>query len=259
MVELIKSSNRRSVLASFLHAFFYVVYAIAVLVLLIVFPTAPWAALALVVVSKWRVVAVRPRYWWANILSNLPDTLFGMGVVILMWASASLPLQIALTLGHIAWLIYLKPKHTRHMMMIQAGVSQFIAIWALFVVGHVLPLSAVVVLMFIIGFSSARHALSTYDEADRGLLSLIWGFLAAQLGFVAWHWTIAYSIAPTLKIPQIAIIIAAIAMLAERGYAAWYDDGRISWSEMKWPTIFVGLVLALLLLMFSGLWDASTL
>jgi hypothetical protein len=94
-------------------------------------------------------------------------------------------------------------------------------------------------MVFVIGFSSARHALSTYDEADRGLLSLVWGFLVAQLGFVAWHWTIAYSISPTLKIPQIAIIISAIAMLAERGYAAWYDDGRISWSEMKWYYMIV--------------------
>lgn len=259
MVELIKSSHRRSALANFLHAFFYVVYAIVVLLLLIIFPTAPWAALALVIVSKWRVVAVRPRYWWANVLSNLPDTLFGMGIVILMWVSASLPLQIALTVAHIAWLVYLKPQHKRHMMMIQAGVSQFIAIWALFTVGHILPVSVVVFLMFVIGFSSARHALSTYDEADRGLLSLVWGFLVAQLGFVAWHWTIAYSIAPTLKIPQVSIITAAVAMLAERGYASWHDDGRIAWSEMKWPAIFVGLVLALLLLIFSGLWDASTL
>lgn len=259
MVELIKSSNRRSVLASFLHALFYVIYAVILLVLLVVFPTAPWAALTLVVVSKWRVVAVRPRYWWANILSNLPDTLLGLGIVILMWSSASLPIQIVLTLGHIAWLVYLKPKHTRHMMMIQAGISQFVAIWALFIVGHMLPEWIVVIMVFVIGFSSARHALSTYDEADRGLLSLVWGFLVAQLGFVAWHWTIAYSISPTLKIPQIAIIISAIAMLAERGYAAWYDDGRISWSEMKWPTIFVGLVLVILLMMFSGLWDASTL
>ncbi len=259
MVELIKSSHRKSILASTLHAFFYVAYAIVVLLLLIVFPTAPWAALALVIVSKWRVVAVRPRYWWANILSNLPDTLFGLGIVTLMWVSGTLSLQILLTIVHIAWLVVLKPQHKRDMVMVQAGVSQFVALWALFTVGHVMPVVLVVVLTFVIGFSSARHALSAHDEVDRGLLALVWGFLMAQLGFMAWHWTIAYSITPTLKVPQVAIIIAAVAMLAERGYAAWRDDGVITWEEMKWPTIFVGLVLAILLLAFSGLWDASTL
>lgn len=259
MVELIKSPQRRSVLASVLHALFYVLYAAAVLFLLIIFPTAPWAALALVIISKWRVIAVRPRYWWANILSNLPDAFFGLGIVTLMWVSGSLPVQIFLTVVHIAWLVFLKPQHKRHMVMIQAGISQFVAVWALFTVSHLLPSTVAVFLMFLIGFSSARHALSAYDEADRGLLSLIWGFLVAQLGFMAWHWTIAYSITPTFKLPQIAIIVATIAMLAERGYAAWRDDGVITWKEMKWPTIFVVLVLAVLLLLFSGLWDASTL
>ena len=216
MVELIKSPQRRSVLASALHALFYVLYAVVILLLLIIFPTAPWAALALVIVSKWRVVAVRPRYWWANVLSNLPDTLFGLGVVTLMWASGSLPVQVLLTAVHIAWLLFLKPQHKRHMVMIQAGISQFVAVWALFTVGHLLPLTLVVFLTFLIGFSSARHALSAYDEADRGLLSLVWGFLVAQLGFMAWHWTIAYSITPAFKVPQIAIVIATIAMLSER-------------------------------------------
>jgi len=259
MVDFIKSAHKRTMLANILHVLFYVLYALAVLSLIILFPSAPWAALGLVVLSKWRIIAVRPRYWWANVLSNLPDMLLGLGVVILMWTSVSLAIQIILTLFYIIWLVIIKPRHKRHMIMIQAGLSQFVALWALFSVSYMMPLPLVVILVFVIAFGSARHVLSAYEERDRGLISFVWGFLAAQLGFVAWHWTIAYSITPTLKIPQIAIIIAAISLLVERGYVAWHDDGKIDWNEIRWTVGFVILVLMVLLFLFSGLWDASTL
>lgn len=259
MVDFIKSVHKRSVLANILHVLFYVFYVAAVLALVILLPSSPWAALGLVVLSKWRVVFVRPRYWWANILSNLPDTLLGMGVVILMWTSASLPVQILLTLFYLVWLVVIKPKHKREMVILQAGLSQFISLWALFSIGYMIPLPLLVLLTFLIGFSTARHALSSYDEKDRGLISFVWGFLVAQLGFVAWHWTIAYSITPTLRVPQIAIMVAVISLLVERGYIAWYNDEKIEWNEIKWTVGFVSLALAILLFAFSGLWDASTL
>lgn len=259
MVDFIKSAHKRTVLANILHILFYVVYVLLVLFLIVLFPTAPWAALAVVLLSKWRVISVRPRYWWANILSNLTDTMLGLGVVILMWVSSSLPIQIILALAYIVWLVSIKPQHKRHIVVIQAGVAQFVALWALFSVGYMIPLFVLVMTVFVIGFGAARHALSAYDEVDRGLLASVWGFVIAQLGFVAWHWTIAYSITSTLKIPQIAIIIAALAFLAEKSYVAWRNDQKISWNEIKWPAAFVGIVLVMLLFFFSGLWDASTL
>ncbi|RKV95158.1 MAG: hypothetical protein D8G53_09440, partial [Candidatus Saccharimonas sp.] len=41
----------------------------------------PYPALALVILSKWRVIAVRPRFWWANIQANLVDVAVGVGIV----------------------------------------------------------------------------------------------------------------------------------------------------------------------------------
>ena len=259
MVDFIKSIHKRSILANILHVLFYVAYVGLALAMLITFPASPWAAFALVVISKWRVIAVRPRYWWANILSNLPDALFGLGIIAVAWGSRDVAIQVLLVIVYLAWLTVIKPGHKRHMIMIQAGMSQFVAMWALFSFAYMLPLSVVIVIMFIIGISSARHTLSAYDEGDRGLLSMAWGFLLAQLGFVAWHWTIAYSVTPTLKVPQIAIITAAISILAERAYTGWTNDGKVSWYEIKWPTIFVGSLIIIILLFFSGLWDASTL
>jgi hypothetical protein len=245
--------------ANILHILFNLAYATAILGVIMLFPETIWPALALVLVAKWRVVAVRPRYWWANILSNLPDTILGLGVVIFMWTSADWLIQLILAVLYAAWLIILKPQHRRHWVMVQAGISQFVALAALFSVGHFLPVWLVVGLVFVIGFSVARQVLAQYDEKDNSFLSAIWGLILAELSFVAWHWTIAYQITSTLKIAQFAIIATALGFVVERVYVAWQNDERITWNEVGLPIIFASIVVLVLLFLFNGLWDATTL
>jgi hypothetical protein len=253
MVEFIKSAHKRGVIANVLHALFNIAYAAAVMGLVMLLPNAPWLALALVLVAKWRVIAVRPRYWWANLLSNLPDALLGLGVVILMWLGATWQIQVVLAVLYALWLIVLKPQHKRHWVMVQAGISQFVALAALFAVSHWLSVWVVVGLVFVIGFAVARQTLAQYDEKELNFLAFIWGLILAELSFVAWHWTIAYQITPTLKIAQFAIIAAILSFVIERGYVAWRNDERITWNEMYLPVIFAAISLAVLLFMFSGL------
>jgi len=259
MVELIKSAHKRGVIANVLHALFNVAYVVTVAGLVVLLPDTPWPAFILVLVAKWRIIAVRPRHWWANILSNLPDTLFGLGIVILMWLSAALLIQIILAVLYMAWLIVLKPQHHRRWVMMQAGVSQAIALIALFSVSHFLPVWAVVGMVFVVGFSTARQVVLQYDEKYSSFLALIWGLILAEIGFVAWHWAIAYQITSTLQIPQFAIIAAVLGLAAERGYVAWQDDKQISWSEVGLTAVFAAAVIVMLLFFFSGLFDATTL
>ena len=42
-------------------------------------------AVLLVLLSKWRVVAVRPRYWWVNIKANLVDFTVGISLSLFGW------------------------------------------------------------------------------------------------------------------------------------------------------------------------------
>jgi hypothetical protein len=259
MVEFIKSVHKRGIIANVLHVLFNIAYVVVVMALVMLFPGTPWPALALVLVAKWRVVAVRPRYWWVNTLSNLPDALFGLGIVTLMWVGAIWQIQVALTVIYAAWLIILKPQHRKHLVMAQAGVSQFVALTALFSVSHYLPVWLVVGLVFVIGFAIARQVLSQYNEKALSFLSLIWGLALAELSFVAWHWAIAYPIVRPLQIPQFAIIVAVLGLVAERSYAAWHNDEKIDWNEISVAAIFAGVVIFVLLFLFSGLFDATTL
>ncbi len=262
MVEWIRLARKRGLWADVLHAVFNLLFAALVLAAVMFFPDTPWPALLLVFLSKWRTLAVRPRYWWKNILSNLPDIILGLGMVILMWqagvagAAAGItawPMQLVLGVIYAIWLIWLKPQHKHNLVLVQSGLSQFIGLAAIFSLAYMMPLGVMVGLAFIIAFAAARQILSLHEEKDQTLLALVWGFAVSQLAFAAWHWTVTYHITPLLAIPQIAIVAAALGFVAERAYAGWRDDHIIQWREIQVSVIFAVAVIGLLVVGFGGL------
>jgi hypothetical protein len=263
MVEWIKLARRRGLWADVLHVVFNLLFVTVVVLAVALFPDTPWPALGLVLLAKWRVIAVRPRYWWANILSSLPDALLGFGVVVLMWQASDTaavtgenawPVQIGLGVFLALWLIVLKPQTKRTWVLAQSGVSQFVGLTALFSVASMIPLSALVAAAAVVAFAAARQALGLYEEKALSLLSMVWGLAVAELAFAAWHWTVVYQITPLIQIPQIAIIIAAISVVVERTYRGWHGDKKIEWQEVGVPLLFTLAVVALLMFGFGGLW-----
>jgi len=254
MSEIIRTANKKDVVTSVLHIVFNLSVAALSLVLLLLFPDTPWPAIALVVVSKWRIFAVKPRFWVPNLLSNLTDFVLCTGLVTLMWLAVGvLPLQIALTVLYGAWLIFLKPMTKPLPVLLQASLSQFIGFVALFSVAGYLPLPILVILAFTIGFAVARHILMLHEEKQYTLLALIWGVLVCQISFVAYHWIVAYTYGP-VGIPQIAIIITILGFLAERYYTSFRkNDGQVKQDDVVVPTLFGITLLLVLLIFFSHL------
>ena len=87
----------------------------------------PLAAIVLVLLSKWRTLSVRPKFWLTNIQGSLVDVVVGLGVVTLMYApQATLELRIALAVFYAIWLVAIKPLSKRWQMTLQAGLAVFI-------------------------------------------------------------------------------------------------------------------------------------
>jgi len=256
-MELLKSASRRSLLSEATYIVLNLALAGVTFGLVLAFES-PLPAFIFVMLSKWRIFAVRPRFWFANLQTNLVDTLLGLSAVVLMWqASGVLLFQLVIAILFAAWLLLLKPRSKRHSMLLQAGIAQFISITALFSVAYMWPAAAVVVLVWLISYSTARHALSAYDEEDVTLLSLVWGFVGAELGWLAYHWTIAYAPLESVaafKIPQMAILLLGFSYLAERVYASHRkNDGMIVIGDFKWQLLFVGAIMIMILVLFNGL------
>lgn len=255
-MELIKSASRRSHLSEAVYIALNLIYAGLLWALVATFDP-PYIAYGVVALSKWRVLAVRPRFWFANLQANLIDTLFGISIVTLLWLNIhSLGIQAILVLIFAIWLVVIKPQSKQRFMILQAGLTLFISLSALFSVAYALPVIVVVAACWLIGYSTARHVLSSYNgETERVLLTLTWSFIVAELGWLGYHWTVAYGLNEDFKLPQIAVVITLLGFIVSKAYASYHHsiDGKIDMKALRWPLLFVILTLGLLLIRFNGL------
>lgn len=260
MSEIIRTTKKKDIFTSLLHILFNLLMAGGSLALILLFPDYPWAAIGLVLVSKFRVFAVKPRFWVPNILSNLTDFIFCCGIVLLIWCagiaggSGALIYQLILTVLYAAWLIFLKPLTKSVPVIIQAGLSQFVGLVALFSVADYLPVPIITLACFGIGFAAARHILMLHKERQYTLLALVWAFILAQLGFLGYHWSLTYNFGEFVHIPIIAVIVSILAFVTERFYDSYRkNEGQIKQDDVLLPALFGAIALLVILVFFSGL------
>ena len=262
-MEFLRLVRRRSFLSEVIYIGLNVAFAVVV-ALSLKFTGSIVLAIALILLSKWRVFAVRSRYWFANIQTNLVDVIVGVSVVGYMngvVSSTTLTslqqwgLLGVLTAAYIVWLVLIKPRSSRVYMAAQAGVALFMGTSVLYAVSYDWPAFAVVIVMWIIGYAAARHILSSYEETYLLPLSLVGATVMAEIGWVAFHWTVGYllpGIAGTY-VPQIAIIVLLLGFGGYKVYDSFYHHQKIRTNDVLLPLVFVGSVIIVLLLFFNGI------
>ncbi len=258
-MEFLRVVRRRSVLSEVIYVLLNLALAIAVLVLTIS-TGSPWSALLLVLLSKWRVLAVRPRYWFAHVEANMVDMIVSIGVVLLMYLAGQaangngLVTQVVLCILYAAWLLFLKPRAKRSFIAAQAAVAVGVGSMALASLSYEWPSSLVVILLWVIGYACARHVLISHSDSDTRFLSLLWGMIFAEIGWLTYHWTIAYSLpfGSVLKLPQATLLLLGISFLAERAYSSYREHDKIRPADMTPPLLLVLGVFIILLTFFSS-------
>lgn len=260
-MEFLKLVRRRSFLSEVVYTVLNIAFAVA-LVVVIWFTGSIPLALGLVLISKWRVLAVRTRYWFANIRSNLVDIIVSVSVVLHLYAInesnlsdfRQIILMSIVTVLYIVWLLVIKPRSKRSFVAAQAGIAIFLGTSALFAISFNWPASVVVAGMWLIGYSAANHVLNTYDDETHGLfLSLAWGLVFAEIGWIAYHWTIAYAlpVVTSLLVPQVAIIVSLVGFVAFKAYDSFYHHQKIRTADIILPLLFTLSVIAVLVFVFN--------
>lgn len=178
-----------------------------VLVLLLVKAELGTVALVVVLLSKWRMFAVQPRFWIANLRSNAVDIIFGLSVLAFMMGTLSDWTRIAYAVAWGAWLIFLKPRNSPLMVSLQALIGQTAALLAIFTTWSRSPL---VVLVLAVGFAcffAAHHFFYSFDEPYLRLLAYVWAYFGAALTWVLGHWLIYHSFVsqPTLILTAVSL------------------------------------------------------
>lgn len=253
--KLFKLPKHKSAVSDLAYIALNVGLAITLLVVVLA-AQSPLPAFLLVILSKWRILAVRPRFWFKNIQSNLVDVIVGLSVVVLLYgASGSLALQVFISIFFAIWLLFIKPRSKRSFVAFQAGAATFLGVTALFTESYEWPGFVVVLLMWVIGYGTARHVLSHYrHESDTMFFSLIWGLIMAEIGWLGYHWAFAYSLPglASIDLSQTALIALILGFLADRVYDNYYhNEGAIRWNDVMLPAIFSASVILVILLFFN--------
>lgn len=256
-MEFLKASRRKSLFSEALHVALNAALAAAIFAL--VSTGSSFLALALVLVSKWRILAVRPRYWWANMLANIVDLSVSVSVIVLMYLAGSSPeyalvLQAGIAVLYALWLIALKPRSSERWIAVQAGTSLVLGSWAVMALSHATPQFATILLTFVVAYGAARHVLVAREEDQPSLLAMVFGLFVAEISWVAYHWTVAYgaTVLGDLKLSQAAIIVGLVGFLALRLYGVATTGKSFRSVDAVAPTVFVVLVIAALTLFFSA-------
>ena len=211
----------------------------------------------LVLLSKWRIVAVRPRYWWVNLKANLVDLTVGISLALLVYMAGTDGLNIwhiILTVIYGIWLVGIKPRSETVMAEVQALFAIFWGTFAVSMATSQLDPIFGVVICFIIGYGASRHVLIQSEDHDFTLTTFICGLLVAEMSWIFYHWSIVYRLndGTTFAISQLPIAASVLFFMFARGYkSALRHDGKIRADDIIIPTIFSVAVLAVMVFFFS--------
>lgn len=255
-MNILKLPQHKSTISDLAYTALNIGLAVTLLIVVLAIKS-PLPAFAVVLLSKWRILAVRPHFWFKNIQSNLVDIIVGLSVVVFLnAASGALALQIFITIFFAVWLLFIKPRSKRVYVAFQAGAALFLGTNALFMVSSDWPATAVVLAMWLIGYATARHLLSHYRESDRTFFALIWGVIIAELGWLNYHWAFAYNLPgfSGIDLSQTALVVLVLGFLASRAYDSYHhNEGVIRVNDIMLPAIFSVSVILVIMLFFNTL------
>jgi len=162
-------------------------------------------AVMLVFLAKWRMFAVKPRYWLVNLRSNLVDIFVGLSIVSFMAFTDNIITQLVWVILYVGWLVWLKPQSKQVPVIAQSLIAQTLSLIAFYQSFPEVAIAIDVAVVWLICYASARHFLGVFDEAHMKQLTHIWAWFGASMAWLLSHWVIFY-----INIPQIALILTAL-------------------------------------------------
>jgi hypothetical protein len=246
LLPTLRKLKPTSGIAHFLHLLLVLVLPIVVFILVRL--DFPQLALSLVVLSKWRMLAVKPRFWAANVRANAIDLMVSLSLVLFMLHTGNLWPQIIWAMLYALWLLFIKPGSGALMVTTQAFIGQFAALSALYLLWLDGPVYGLTFLTGLFCFMAARHFLDAFDEPYAKMLAYTWGYFGAALAWLLSHWLLFYRgvAQPTLLLATLGYGMAALY------YLDHYD--RLN-KGLRRQFIFIMLAIVIVVIAFSDWGD----
>jgi hypothetical protein len=168
-------------------------------------------ALMIILLSKWRMLAVQPRFWWAHIRANAVDIVVGLSILAFMVSVQAITWQLIWMGVYILWLLFLKPKNDTLSVSLQAATGHVFGLSALFIVWSDASLLALVLGTWFITYISARHFFTNFEEPYTALFAHFWGYFSAAMTWILGHYLLFYN---TLSQPTLLLTIIGYGLAA---------------------------------------------
>lgn len=207
-------------------------------------------AVAVVLLSKWRMFVVRPRYWLINLISNAVDIIVGVSIVVFMSHTQSMALQLGIAAVYAIWLIFIKPGSSVVAVSMQALTSQALGMVALYMTWTTAPALGMVLASWLISYLSARHFFTSFEDDYNDFYAFTWAYFSAALVWLLGHWLLFYGI-----LPQPALLLTVLGF----GLAGMYylDDKDRLTPLVRRQIMFIMFAVVLVVLVFSD-WGDKT-
>ena len=245
----------RNIASNMVHIFLNLLLGVSA-VLITVLSASPALGILLVLVSKWRVFAVRARYFFTNLKSNLVDIIIGISVVLLAYYAGPefLPVDFILMALYSIWLIFIKPLSSENATLAQSIITVFLGISAVSIMSANLNTIVIVLLAFLVGYAASRHILVQGSDKDFTLTTLVCGLIFAEIAWLCQSWAIVYTFGNTgIRIPQLAIILTIFAFVynyARQAMVKYQDDFRFR--HILGPIVFGVILIGIIVIWFSN-------
>ena len=207
-------------------------------------------AVAVVLLSKWRMFVVRPRYWLTNLISNAVDIIVGVSIVVFMSHTGGIAIQLGIALLYAVWLIFIKPGSSILSVSTQALVSQAVGMVALYMTWTTAPVLGMVIASWLISYLSARHFFTSFEDDYNDFYAFTWAYFSAALVWLLGHWLLFYGV-----LPQPALLLTVLGF----GLAGMYylDDKDRLTPLVRRQIMFIMFAVVLVVLVFSD-WGDKT-
>ncbi len=212
------SKNRRRDLASRVIYIALNIALVASIAVSVIIFSSVWLAIALLILSKWRVFAVKPRFWWANMQSNAVDFIVGLGYVVYL---AQIPLgsyasQAVIAISYILWLLVVKPRSGRAWVATQGLIAMYAGTSLLLMIGSDWPQFVVIGLSMLVCFVSQRHVLAAHDIEGVNYYAALGAMICGETIWVLSHWVVAYGLPlKGLYLVQPAMVLVLMMVVVE--------------------------------------------
>lgn len=210
-------------------------------------------AVILVIISKWRILAVQPRFWLPNTRANLVDIIVGLSTVGLLHYSDHILLAILWAALYGLWLLALKPRDHEVAVGFQAFWALLLGSSTLFMLAPFLTPFLLCIALWLVSWASARHFFSNYEEPHYRLLSLAWSFIALQIGWITLHWMQYYHVFG-LRVSVSSVVICILGFSLGSMYHMFKGDSLTKAAIIE-NVAFGGVLLTVILL--SMQWSAG--